>query len=311
MDFLVHLKRIKKYKLDRKQYYDIKLHKNCFFYHKKIDLRMHVIYKHTNKINGKVYIGQTIINKKQTSLEATMRRWNVHVKNSLINDENKQYSFYKAIREFGLENFEHEIIEDNIPNLEETNEEEMYWIELYDCIVPNGYNMNKGGNGNLGYLHTFEERQKMKHEMSIKQRQNISKINTNNSYAAKPVICYDKCGNRLMIYSSAYEASQILGICHTSICGCLQKSTRKFAGGFIWRRIDDPLEQDFFDKLVYNKKAFHRKAVLQYDKLGFFIQRFESIADAARATNLCTSTIRACCNGILKTSGGFIWKFDF
>lgn len=89
------------------------------------------IYKHQNKINGKCYIGQTC--RKNVS-----ERWN----------NGKGYNgtiFAKAIEKYGWDNFDHEIIEDNILTQEEANEREQYWIEYYGSYGENGYNMTRGG----------------------------------------------------------------------------------------------------------------------------------------------------------------------
>lgn len=82
------------------------------------------IYKAQNKINGQIYIGQSV---------RIEERWKEH-KNSAINGTSK---FYKAIQEFGWDNFEWSIIEE-CPR-EELDEKEIYWIEYYNSIN-NGYN---------------------------------------------------------------------------------------------------------------------------------------------------------------------------
>ena len=62
------------------------------------------IYKITNKINGKCYIGQSI-NIKQ--------RWKGHRKDAFwLNGPDYQYPLYKAIRKYGIENFSFEVIEE-------------------------------------------------------------------------------------------------------------------------------------------------------------------------------------------------------
>ncbi|MBQ2740539.1 MAG: hypothetical protein IJF39_02830 [Clostridia bacterium] len=107
-----------------------------------------LIYKHTNKLNGKCYIGQT----KQTA----KARW----KNS---NGYRNYSnhnscvFFNAIKKYGWDNFEHTILEENIETLAKANEKEVYWINHYRSYIGfedcNGYNMTLGGDtGNhLGY----------------------------------------------------------------------------------------------------------------------------------------------------------------
>ena len=92
-----------------------------------------LIYKYTNLLNGKIYIGQT-----RTSLE---RRDKKHCNSS---DDNMY--FHKALRKYGRENFNLEIIEEHIP-LELLDMREQYWIEYFDSYYKHnkGYNLTKGG----------------------------------------------------------------------------------------------------------------------------------------------------------------------
>lgn len=89
------------------------------------------IYKITNLINGKCYIGQT-------TQKSVKRRWNDHKRN--VN----QTPIQLAIQKNGQENFSFEVI-DNALSIEELNKKEQYWIEHYDCISPKGYNLTSGG----------------------------------------------------------------------------------------------------------------------------------------------------------------------
>ena len=86
--------------------------------------------KHTNKINGKCYIGLT---------KNIKRRWV---------GKGQAYSecavFFKALKKYGWDNFEHIILEKDIPTLELANEREQYWIKYYNS-KNNGYNLSDGG----------------------------------------------------------------------------------------------------------------------------------------------------------------------
>ena len=95
------------------------------------------IYKITNKINGKCYIGQTI-----KLPEARWREHQQHAFGSHINDQNKV--LYKAIRKYGLENFSFEVVQDNIQTHEELDKAEIYWINYYNSFL-RGYNSTFGG----------------------------------------------------------------------------------------------------------------------------------------------------------------------
>lgn len=94
-----------------------------------------IIYRATNKINGKVYIGQTV-----RSLAERIYYHYYRADNEL---EITKTHFINAIRKYGKDNFEWEEI-DSAENQAELNEKEQYWIEFYNS-VENGYNIQAGG----------------------------------------------------------------------------------------------------------------------------------------------------------------------
>ena len=79
---------------------------------------MGYIYKITNKVNGKIYIGKTI-----KTIEERFKR---HIYDSRRNNS----YFYNAIKKYGIENFIIEEIE-NVDN-SKLNEREKYWISFYN-----------------------------------------------------------------------------------------------------------------------------------------------------------------------------------
>ena len=91
------------------------------------------IYKITNKINGKSYIGQTIQNVKERFYQHCATKCSQAILNMVI---------HKAINKYGKSNFTIEVIEE----VESTNlnDRERYWIKYYDSYS-NGYNSTKGG----------------------------------------------------------------------------------------------------------------------------------------------------------------------
>ena len=94
-----------------------------------------IIYKSTNNITGKIYIGQTT-----KSLEQRIKG---HIKESKI-DSNRP--FMLSINKYGEDNFTFETI-DSANNLDELNDKEVYWINFYNSVSPNGYNVTGGGQG--------------------------------------------------------------------------------------------------------------------------------------------------------------------
>lgn len=92
------------------------------------------IYKFTNKINNHSYIGQSInIEKRYEAHLTAYKNPNHHCYNN---------TFYIALRKYGINNFNFEILEEC--NKEELNNREKYWIKYYDTYN-NGYNMTEGG----------------------------------------------------------------------------------------------------------------------------------------------------------------------
>ena len=105
---------------------------------------MGYIYKITNLINNKIYIGQTV--------RKAQSRWNQHI----IDAENVKDNnyFHNAILKYGKENFALTILEEcQNDNL---NEREKYWINYYDSYN-HGYNSTLGGDGYLKYNITTED----------------------------------------------------------------------------------------------------------------------------------------------------------
>lgn len=151
-----------------------------------------IIYKITNLKNNKVYIGQTI-----RTLE---QRFNRH-KNDAINNVLDTH-FARAIRYYGIENFQAEII-DTATSQDELNQKEQYWIQYFDSIT-NGYNetdaIYKSG-GNTYQSKTPKELAKI----SEKIRQ--SKLGGNNPNAVG-VKCRNIITNEEYYFDSQSEMQQ-------------------------------------------------------------------------------------------------------
>ena len=93
------------------------------------------IYKRTNLVNGKVYIGQT-----------KQRNWldRIYQENR---PSNKQVITY-AVLKYGIDNFKNEIIEDKLYSQDDADRAEIKWIKHYDSCNPDkGYNRTHGGQG--------------------------------------------------------------------------------------------------------------------------------------------------------------------
>src|SRR5574343_76162 len=116
-----------------------------------------VIYKYTNIINGKCYIGETV---------RELIRHRRHL--NAANEENPRQRIHKAFKKYGLDNFTYEILERiECSSKEELkkllHEREIYYIAKFNSFSSNGYNDTLGGNtlSNKGYKHTYEAKAKI------------------------------------------------------------------------------------------------------------------------------------------------------
>ena len=215
---------------------------------------MYIVYKHINKINGKVYIGQTALN--------VERRWR----------NGKGYKtgvFKKAIEKYGWDNFEHIIVRDKLSK-EEANLLEVSLIRKYKELGI-CYNITDGGEGACGYKHTEESKKKIsnrskgkkipeyikilvserfkgvalteEHKLKIsialrgksKSEEAKLKMKLNHSYHdLVEVIKCDKNGNIICTYPSIAEASRDTSILQTHISRCA-RGKRPSAGGYKWK----------------------------------------------------------------------------
>lgn len=201
---------------------------------------MSTIYMHKNKINGKVYIGQTI--------QQVEDRW----KNGT--GYKTCYIFYSAIQKYGWDNFEHIILEQGDWTQEELNEKEKYYINLYDSTNSNkGYNITKGGSDSISpnalpaalkWMKDHPEfglaraadmlkwQNEHQEEMLIMRRENVKKA----TEARKRKV---RCIETGIIYESATEASrQVPNTQQGKIC-MVCRGQRKTNGGYHWEYVEE------------------------------------------------------------------------
>ena len=294
------------------------------------------IYKITNNINNKIYIGQSIHIK---------RRWTEHCQpssNSLIS---------KAIRKYGKNNFTFEIIEKCPQN--QLNERENYWIKYYDCINPNGYNISEGSdnkNNNYCFIDkavVFNIINELFSEKSFKEiaKDNnvdistISRINSGESHyqedlkypirntqidkhvcidcgtpiqssATRCAICYAKSIRKVKDRPTVEELKQILLDNNGNftkvgkLFGVTDNSIRKWCKNY-----DLPTHSS--DYKPKKEKLPTKISVCQIDKnTNEVIQTFESAEAAARFLGKSKGNhITEVCRGTSITAYGYKWKY--
>lgn len=205
------------------------------------------IYKITNKINQKSYIGKTV-----NSIE---ERWNEHKRDCKRFPERP---LYRAINKYGIENFTIEQIEEVDINI--LSEREIYWIGFFRTYT-NGYNATLGGDGKILYDYDLiAELIKQKRTFQevadiigccvdvvsfVNKKYNINHEPENNFVkTSKKVNQYDKQGNYIQSFKSYAEAARWLetnGYVKGHLNGVrghigeVCKGKRKSAYKFIWK----------------------------------------------------------------------------
>lgn len=220
---------------------------------------MHYIYKIKNKINNKIYIGQTIDYKK---------RINNHINTS------KNQIVDMAIKKYGKDNFTFIII-DKAENQKEADQKERYYIEKYDCIIPKGYNVLKGGRFQQG------------------------------SWNMKEVNMYDLNG----VFLESFECARVLSEKHVNYKEAgIKKSCRN--NTYYKDKLFQYSNGDYSNLNIKISKKSHRcKKVYQYDLEGNFINEYQSLIEASEKTKTSRTGISSCINGSNQIANGFMW-FD-
>ena len=283
------------------------------------------IYMHKNKVNGKVYIGQTKQN--------PSRRWR---------DNGSGYIesplFWNAIQKYGWENFEHIILEDCIETQKDANAKEKYYISLYRSNDRNyGYNILDGGDvsprrtvcvykysiaGNFicSYPSILEAAESLGGNIETKTTKIrmclygqlktymgfiwslfcVEKIDPFEK--TKEVYQYTTHMEFIAVFPSAKIASVKTGISQSNIqnvCG----GHRKSAGGYVFAY--HPLTKD--DEIRYVKNSY-RKIYLYTNDLQF-VNVFDNGSEVAKYLGVTRSSVSKCCTGVIKSVAGHIVSY--
>lgn len=295
-------------------------------------MRTFCIYKATNKLNGKSYIGQTIDfeHRKHTHIH---RRDGFCDPNSI---------FHKALDKYGEDAFEWEVLAE-IPGKSFANAFEREMIRKYNTYKPNGYNLTKGGDGGSmwnaipvvclthdgefvkrydsaseaeedgfyyggvlkscrdastqtkGFIFMFEDEYKKKGGRRKADRPVPNK--------AREIYQCDANGNLIKKFPMVSLAEKELGINHCHIVECA-KGRYKSAGGYIFVYPEDfPIKN-----IELHKKRVKGRKVCKVDpKTGEVLAKYDRMTDAAKELNGSHKMIHKVVDKPNKTAYGFRW----
>lgn len=265
------------------------------------------IYKITNTINGKAYIGQT------TNLQ---KRWYQH------RNGYGSKILTKAFIKYGISNFEFEqIIKISSKDRENLrfilNTLEVLYIKKYNTFKK-GYNATVGGEGtsgykmneqaiqnlresHIGYIPTEEQRTKIGNALRGRTRDEemIAKAALKRR---KPILQYSLDGEFIREFEGItfveFDAANILMCCKGKI---------NSAYGYIWRyktSVDFPRNIE-----VQGRFNIKNKKVIQYTKDRQYMNTYNNIKEASMITGISVSSIRNCICGTSKSAGGYMWNY--
>lgn len=224
---------------------------------------MYQVYKITNKINNKVYIG---------SSSNYLLRWQQH-KDASIQPAHQCYDYplQRAFRKYGINNFYFEVLRDDFLTRYEAEEyEQLMIIQNKSLIIENGYNQRLETHGGL----TDENRAKNTKEQS------------------QPCALVDFYENIITTFPSYAEAARTYNL--TSQVGKVCKGIYSSANGLIFRDLDEQ------GKVIHvEQKSFqNQQAVIAidiFDKNN--VIKFKSLAEAAEYFKTTRQEIYKCISG--------------
>ena len=256
---------------------------------------MGYIYKITNNITNKCYIGET----KQNNIEV---RWKQH-KNTIKNGIGCP-ALKDAVKKYGIDNFKFEIL--IICFDEDRYKYEIEYIKKYNSQVPNGYNILGGGPGGgfEGKTHSEQAKKQISEYMKQKYIDNPElkkEISERNKILMNSEIIKNKISQG-MIHSKKYQEmikNKKVGIFHTEETkNKIRESLKKYN-----------IEKQSIN-IIKHREAMAKSLgikISQYDLNNILIDTFISFNDASRQTGVPSSTIKKCVKDN-KTNRGFIWK---
>lgn len=234
-----------------------------------------VIYKITNVVNDKKYIGQT------TNYKERIR----HHKQTAYrkNSTHKDKPLYEDIRKFGLENFKFEIIEE-VDDIDLIDAREIYWIDFYkSCVDFGGYNLDKGGKNGLK---SNETKQKMSKSQSGENNPSYGKTGGKSQNAisviniTKNIIYPSMVDCAISEFGDRKHMKQISKVCDP-------KSNRKTYKGNVYRKFDK--NGNIIEKeSIFSNDVFQRVSI----KDTISGKTFESISQAAKYFNISQNMVR-------------------
>ena len=236
-----------------------------------------IIYKITNTVNGKIYIGQTT---------QTLKNRKKDHRNSMERERLKKLALYRAFKKYGFENFEWTTIY-YAKDKNDLDEMEKYYIQFYKTMSPRyGYNMTFGGEGGQ---HPEEIKKKISRSLKGRVFSEETKKKLSLSLKGK----YTK------------EKSSWWGRKHTEAerkkIGDAQKGQKNHNYG---KKATEETRKKQSESHK-GELSWNHKRVRNIDTGIVYVSAIE----ASEKTGIDNSSIGKCCKGKRNYAGGFRWEY--
>ena len=235
-----------------------------------------IIYKITNLINNKVYIGQTI--------RTLQQRFNRHINDAMNNNLNTHFA--RAIRKYGPENFAIEII-DTATSQDELTQKEQYWIGYYNSINE-GYNETDSQFKCGGNTYQSKSEEELK---AISKKLSESKTGVLNPNARK-IKCKNINTKEEYHFDTLAECQRFFNESNHQFVSrrCLHKIKCLYNNEWMFAYEEDEYSNDY----TVGIKGGQSKSVKVKDLQTNEEKTFNSYADAERYFNVPLTSFRKC-----------------
>jgi group I intron endonuclease len=257
---------------------------------------MGFIYKITNTINGKCYIGETTKSDPE-------KRWKEH-KNTIKRGDGCP-ALQNSVNKHGIDNFKFEIL--IICFDEDRYKYEIEYIKKYNTLIPNGYNILEGGPGGgfKGKKHSEETKKRMSENMKQKYIDD-PELKREMSERNKILMNSDIIKNKIsegMNHSKKYQ-QMILDKKVGNFNNIKHCETSKL-------KIKNSVKNYFNEPNIIKHREVMGKStgvkIGQYNLNNELVNTFISISEASRQTGIPKSSIQKCVKDNI-INRGFIWK---
>lgn len=215
------------------------------------------IYKITNLVNNKVYIGSSKDINSRAKKHFNNLKYGIHINKHLQN------AYYK----YGKDNFKFEIVKE--VNVKILRRAEQFYINKHQSL-----------NSKYGYNKTIVESNKWDDFEKIE-------LIKNKIYFG----CYNKLGKIVKVFRNIQEVYKFIGKNKsTRIYVACDSNFSKTSNGYYWMRLN-PDNHRFPKKIITKERKGRHKEVYQYDLENNFISKYNSAVEAAKKLNLISESI--------------------